>query len=277
MLKVLIVEDEDIIRKGLIHTINWIDLDCNIIGAASNGAKGLEMIRQLRPDVVLTDIKMPYIDGLEMVEEASKEYFFKTILLTSYSEFVYAKKAIQLKVFDYLLKPLDERELREIINRINEEMETYYRYSKIVERTKQLPISEVENWDIQQEYGEMENPYVQRTIEIIQTSYNKKISIESIADTLGISSSYLSRKIKENLRKTYLEVLNKYRIQQSIQLLRKGTYKVYEVSEKCGFSDYKYFCNVFKKYTDMSPTQFMKSCGHVVEQSNSGEENKNGN
>ena len=88
--------------------------------------------------------------------------------------------------------------------------------------------------------------------------------MESIAEELGISASYLSRKFKESTGQTFLDVLNKYRIQKAIALLGEGSLRVYEISDQVGFSEYKYFCSVFKKYTGMSPTEFAKSTKQVV-------------
>ena len=93
MIQLLIVEDEEIIRKGLQYTIDWLSLDIVIAGVAENGKEGLDLIRKLDPDIVLTDIKMPIMDGLTMLEKASEElYKIVPIILTSYSEFDYAKQ-----------------------------------------------------------------------------------------------------------------------------------------------------------------------------------------
>jgi two-component system response regulator YesN len=129
MLKVLIVEDEEIIRKGLVLTINWFELGCEVIGAAKDGVEGLKMIIETEPDIVIADIKMPFIDGLEMIEEAEKEVVFKSILLTSYTEFGYAQKGIQLQVSGYLLKPVNEEELKSTIERIQAEIDEELKHS----------------------------------------------------------------------------------------------------------------------------------------------------
>ena len=89
-------------------------------------------------------------------------------------------------------------------------------------------------------------------------TYAEKISIEGFADEFGVSASYLSRKFKEATGQKYLDFLNKYRVQQAVGLLETGKYKVYEVSDMTGFSDYKYFSTVFKKYSGSSPSDFVK-------------------
>ena len=103
-----------------------------------------------------------------------------------------------------------------------------------------------------------ENKYVSRAIEEIKTGYGDKLSVESISDKLGVSASYLSRKFKEVTGQTFLDFLNKYRISQAIVLLNTGQYRIGEVSDATGFTDYKHFCAVFKKYTLKSPSKFMK-------------------
>jgi len=267
MLKVLVVEDEDVIRNGLVFTLNWADMRCDVIGSARDGAEGLQMIRLLSPDIVLTDIKMPHMDGLNMIKEASKDCLFKAIILTSYSEFEYAKRAIGLRVSDYLLKPVDERELWDVVSRIGKEIDKPYNHSEGDKKAKPSELSELEHSDMLQSLHTTQNVYVKKAVEKIIEEYREKISIDTVAEELGVSGSYLSRKFKESFGKSYLDVLNQYRIQQSIRLLKKGTYRVYEVSCMCGFNEYKHFCSVFKKYTNMRPSQFINSCNHADIQS----------
>ena len=99
---------------------------------------------------------------------------------------------------------------------------------------------------------------MKKALEITEKEYAGKVSVENIADQLGVSASYLSRKFKQATGLTYLDFLNKYRVSQAVKLLETGQYKVYEVSEKTGFTDYKHFNAVFKRYTNQSPTEFMK-------------------
>lgn len=123
MQKVLIVDDEASIREGMPYLIDWHEYGFEIIALAENGEIGLEKIRQQQPDIVIADIKMPGKTGLEMVQAAKEEgYSFYPIILSGYSDFQYAKKAIQLGATSYLLKPVDEEELIEILIKIKEEI-----------------------------------------------------------------------------------------------------------------------------------------------------------
>lgn len=259
MLRILIAEDEDIIRKGLVYTTDWLSMDSVVVAEAANGQEGYEKILEYRPDVVIADICMPYLDGIEMIEKASRQVKFKSILLTSYADFEYAKRAITARVSEYLLKPVDESALAEILQRLKQELSGERQMEHAMEHLEQ---AELEGGNLNLEYykklDRSENRYVSRTIERIREHFAEKISIESISEELGVSASYLSRKFKEVTGQTFLDFLNKYRVQQAVTLLETGDYRIGEISEATGFTDYKHFCSVFKKYTLKSPTKFIK-------------------
>ncbi|MBR5968310.1 MAG: response regulator [Lachnospiraceae bacterium] len=255
MYKVLIVEDEDIIRKGIAYTMDWMGMGCTIVGEAVNGAEGLEKISELEPDIVLADIMMPVMDGIEMIRRAKEDASmpsFKPVILTSYADFEYARNAISLGVSAYLMKPVDEDELKKEIARIIAEIERERRYDRLTEmkspsdRTPEVFIK-----------SDRENDYVQHILNATKDRYAEKISIETFSEELGVSASYLSRKFKDSTGTGYLDYLNKYRVQQAIKLLETGKYKVYEVSDMTGFTDYKHFNSVFKRYTGVSPSEFI--------------------
>lgn len=256
MLKVIIVEDEDIIRKGLVYTIDWLSMGCVIVAEAANGQEGLEKIIEYKPDIVITDIKMPKLDGITMLDQALKQVKFKSIILTSYAEFDYAKKAIELKIYDYLLKPVEEEKIEEIIGKLHDEIDVGKEVDFVLENKKNNNHCLDLNYYMQ--LDNTKNCYVSKAVEYIIHKYNQKISVESISIDLGVSPSYLSRKFKEITNYTFLDLLNRYRVQEAVKLLNKGNYRINEISEIIGFGDYKHFCTVFKKYTLMSPTNFVK-------------------
>lgn len=256
MLKILIAEDEDIIRKGLVFTIDWLSMDCVVVAEAVNGEEGLQKIIEHKPDIVITDIKMPKLDGIEMVRQGLEYVKFKSIILTSYAEFEYAKKAIALKTYEYLVKPIDENRIIEVIQEIHNELDKNKEAELVLESIKNPSAKKDLNYYM--ELDKSESGYIAKTIEIIKDRYMEKIGIESISEELGVSASYLSRKFKDVTEHSFLDLLNAYRVQQAIRLLNTGRYRVYEISDLIGFTDYKHFCTVFKRYTSMSPTGFVK-------------------
>ncbi len=112
MLKVFLVEDEFVVREGIKNNINWEQAGYQFVGEASDGELAFPMIQKLRPDIVITDIRMPFMDGLELSKLIRKDFpWMEIIILTGFSEFEYAKEAIKLGVAQYLLKPINGDEL----------------------------------------------------------------------------------------------------------------------------------------------------------------------
>src|SRR5690625_2227474 len=111
MYKVLIVEDEEMIRIGMRYTIDWVKADCVVVAEAENGREGLKKIENFKPDIVITDINMPIMDGIQMLEKGAKYSAFSSIIVSGYDEFGLAKQAINLGVCEYLIKPLQQTEV----------------------------------------------------------------------------------------------------------------------------------------------------------------------
>jgi len=123
MIKILIIDDEPIIREGLQRTINWEHLHCKIIGEAENGVEAIEKINTLVPDIVITDIMMPGLSGLELTKYVKDNYpHIKIIFLTGYNNFSFAQQAIKLGAFDFLLKPTNTEDLEKIIIKARDEI-----------------------------------------------------------------------------------------------------------------------------------------------------------
>ena len=110
--KVILVDDEVEVIDAMQALIHWDELGFEVVGSATNGVKALELVEKLQPDVVLTDIKMPYMDGLELARRLNKDYPNIYILLcTGFDEFEYAQEAVRLEIKEYMLKPINASEL----------------------------------------------------------------------------------------------------------------------------------------------------------------------
>lgn len=259
MIRLIIVEDEWILRAGLIHSIDWASLDCVVAGEAGNGKEGLDLILKERPDIVIADIRMPMMDGLEMISAASEVYRFWSILLTSYSEFEYARQAITLGVSKYLLKPVNEKMMYETLEQLTEDIKRERLLDKLLQRVQDTGVSaDDDTLQVHMVKDDPCNYYVEAALNEIYENYTRKISLESIADRLEVSSSYLTRKFRETTRRSFLDYLNQYRVIKAIQLMGTGKYRFGEIAEMVGFSSEKHFYGVFRKYTHMTPSEFIK-------------------
>ena len=116
---VLLVDDEEEVVQAIMKKINWGQLGFSVIGFANNGVKALEMVEEFLPDVVVTDIKMPYMDGMELANRVKTEFpATKVLLFTGFDEFEYAKEAIHLEVEEYILKPVNSVELTRVFTEL---------------------------------------------------------------------------------------------------------------------------------------------------------------
>lgn len=193
MYKVLLVEDEEMIMKSMQFLVNWTELSCVICGCAHNGREGIQQIHALHPDIVVTDIRMPYADGLKMLEETKSQCDYETVIMSGYEEFDYAQKAIRLGVSDYLLKPMDIQEMSQTISRITQRIEKKRKLRKIEESAVQWESKPLVSTNLPTGSAR----YVTKMVEYIQQNYAEKVSIRDIGEQFGISVPYLHAKFKE--------------------------------------------------------------------------------
>lgn len=257
MIKVLVVDDEKLVRKGVVTGVDWHSLGCLVVGEASNGIEGIEYFYEYSPDLIITDIRMPKMDGIQMITQLREDDIdIDVIFLTAYDEFSYAQKAIKLLAADYILKPFEDGELEESVLRIKEKV-----ISK--KRTKK----DEKDIDIGVRLGE-KSAYVRGAMDYIKDNYyNFDISVDSIAEVLGISGSHLSRTFKKETDYTILSYITEYRIEKAKLLLSNHRNKVYEVSSLVGYRDNTYFSSIFKKTTGISPSEYQTFSREISEKS----------
>lgn len=122
--RIMLVDDEEEVRKAMINKMDWMQLGFQVVGDAENGEDALEKIEQLKPDVVMTDIRMPYMDGLALTSRIRQKYpSMKILIFSGYDDFEYAQQAIKLNVTEYILKPVNVEELTEILNRVRKNLD----------------------------------------------------------------------------------------------------------------------------------------------------------
>lgn len=255
---VVIAEDEYIIRESLVKLVHWKELGFSEVHSASDGREGLAIIEQVRPDLVLTDVRMPFVDGITMLSNSISKYSYKAIIISGYEDFSYAQKAISLGVSEYLLKPISylalESSIKKIVESINaaaqdngvsDPLARYYRpYQKKVLDLEFIEKELIESRD------------VASVLQFVKENYSEKITLADLSEHYRINGAYMSSKFKTATGFAFNDFLNRYRVVKSMELLAKNDRKVYQIAADVGFEDYKYFIMVFKKYIGISPARF---------------------
>ena len=286
MNRVLVVEDEEMIRKGIVLTVDWKALDCEVAGEAANGEEGLAAAERLKPDIIITDLKMPKMDGIAMLTELRKRgCTSKVIILTAYNSFSYARSALRLGAVDFLLKPYHDGELEEAILRLRElypedDAEETAGEAAAGSGTADPGASETAVGTVSGSAGEagaggtgkaedalpvpelwdgQGSRYVRQAVAYIREHYSDPdICVSEIAGALGISEGHLSHMFKKETGGTILFWMTRCRIREAIRLLKEGRMKIYEVAEAAGYRDIAYFSSTFKRVTGHSPSEYLK-------------------
>jgi len=234
MYKVIIADDEAIIRKGLRELVDWENLGLNLTAEACDGAEAFELIKDLTPHILITDIKMPEMDGISLVKNIKESGInIKIIIISAHSDYEFLKEAILLGVESYLLKPIDNDELTSLLSDVVKKL------------TKEIP------YNIQKKG----TGAVRTVTSYIEEHYYERITLKMMADHLGMNTSYLGQLFKRETGEAFADYINYYRIEKAKELLLDPRYKVYEVAGKVGFTDYNYFLKIFKKITGISPKE----------------------
>ena len=251
MLTVLIVDDEILARRGVAQGVDWERLGCRVAGEAANGEEGVALAEKLRPGLIITDIRMPRMDGVEMMNTLrARGCDAHVIVLTAYSDFPYVRGALKFGADDYLLKPFRNRELENAVQAICLKIE------KSAPPPAQLvPLPQGEK-----------SAYVQSALQYIAAHFaDHDISITAIAEALSVSEGHLSHLFKKETGYTIGNYLTQYRVHMAMQYLRDCRNKVYEVAEKVGYRDVDYFGSAFKKLTGISPSDYQGRGGQKEE------------
>lgn len=261
IIKVMIIDDEYLIRNLIKNCIDWNELGMEIIAEASNAVEGINLINKEKPDIILTDINMPITDGLDMSKCILEKYpDIKVVVITGYNEFEYAKRSIKIGVSDFILKPIDEEELRNSVLKLkNEILDDYSRkreYKDIKE--KMVVFNNIINLNDTSKIGDKNLDIEQIKKIIIKNISNRNLSLKLVAEYFYINPSYLSRIFKERTDETFSEYIVNTKVKIATEMLKVPNVKAYEISKKIGIDDPNYFSNWFKKSTGLSIKEYKK-------------------
>lgn len=258
----MIADDEPFVRNGLEKLIPWQDLGYELKGTYRNGKLLLEDIPNQCPDLIILDIHMPIMGGLETSRIIAEQYpKIVIILLTAYAEFSYAQEAIKYGVRGYVLKSnlLEDipKELKAMTN-VLEQIEQQRIMNRKTQGIHGEDGEDIEETDMKED--ELELPYNEQIIleirQYVLEHLSEKLTLNDIAEATHMNKSYLSRIFKQKTGENLFEMINRLRIEKAKEYIKQGNKRMYEVGYHIGIDDTAYFSRLFKKYEGCSPKEF---------------------
>lgn len=244
-MKIIIADDEEYVRLELRELLFEIRSDIEITEAV-NGSELLDKLSKNNFDAAIVDIKMPGFTGLEAIEKVEIENFHtEWVILTGYSDFEYAKKAITLGVMEYLLKPVSRENLEEVLEKIGKNLAR--KFGKLIIDDSVA--------------GSDTTMHLVRSAErIVRERFSEPIGLSQIADELGVTPNYLSTLYKKYTHTTFVRHITEIRMKKSLELLKKNGISVKDASELLGYSSSRHFARLFREYFDTSPSEYIRKC-----------------
>lgn len=237
----MIIDDEMSARRLLQESIDWKSLNMELVGEAASGIEAINIIDELRPDIVFVDISMPFMNGIEFTQIATKRYKdLMIIILTACDDFEYARQCVRLPVVEYMLKPIVRQEVTEVLVRIKEKLD--------------------QNKTRTQEIGQEIAPTaIDQIMQYLRENFtDSQINLTSVAQHFGFNPSYLSRKFKQETGKSFVEFLIDCRMERAIELAGTSE-KMFCTANAVGIPDPNYFGRCFKKYTGISYSEYVNT------------------
>ncbi|MEC0270300.1 response regulator transcription factor [Paenibacillus anseongense] len=255
---ILIAEDELPTRNGIMKALQtWSEGKINL-QVAENGMEAFQYRKTNPVDLLITDIRMPGLNGIQLLERLKKEGLqTKSILLTGYAEFEYARKALTLGAVNYILKPV---EFQNLISAVEEAFEENKLWKRV-------------NHDSSFTVPQVLNDSIRKSLVYISAElWNPSLGIKDVAEHIHLNPSYVSVLFKEETGYTFSDYLTRLRLFKAKELLLGTDMKIYEVAERTGFSSSKYFVKVFREAELLTPKEFRNEHKKMMNKSGFGHE-----
>ena len=240
-MKLLIVDDQQSLHLNIEKALDHSELGFEKMLHAENGSEAYRMILSARPEIMVLDIQMPVLDGFGLLKKLSetKAPMPRTLLLSAYGEFEYARQALKFGVADYILKPIDPRELSEKLASIRD---------AVLRENPALIYSEPAS--------DSDEEVVKAIRRYIDEHYAEDLSQEAVAQKFFINKFQVSRLFKQQTGVNYQDYVTGARLKAAAELLSGTDLKLYEIAERTGFGEASYLSNVFKKFYGVSPREY---------------------
>ncbi|SDD84467.1 Helix-turn-helix domain-containing protein [Paenibacillus sp. UNCCL117] len=257
----MIIDDEAWIREGLCEHIEWEKLGIELVNVFEDGAEALAYLEKDPVDIVLSDIRMPNMTGLELVARLRVSgrvdggggavtvkdlSAIKVIFLSGYGDFQYAQAALRLGAVDYLLKPTEVEEIENALLKAKALCASDRAFLSSMPPDATAPLEEPSSY------------LIKKALKYIHAHFAEEVHLAEIAGELFVTPNYLSRLFRQETGRSFIDYLSRIRLDKACSLLTEGKLKIYQVGEAVGYPNPRYFSEWFQKNTGMSPGDFRK-------------------
>ena len=238
-LRVLLVDDEIMIREGFKRLFDWEAHNCQVVGEAADGMEALAKIDTLDPDIAIMDINIPIMNGLKVIQLSRiKHPDTAFVIVSGYDDFAYCREALRLQITDYMLKPVNYEEFGACLDNL-----------KIALFRRQSP----------REQAPTEERAINGITRYLQEHLSEELSLSVLAEEFHLSAQYISQLFKSEIGVGFLTYLTSIRMEHAKKLLLSTSLSIAEVSEQSGYADYRVFTKVFKKSEGITPSQYRRN------------------
>lgn len=242
-MKVLIVDDEPYMIEYIKKLVDWDNYGFCQVMTAKGGSIARDILQEHQPELLITDIKMPNISGLDLsriIEE--NHYPTKVIIISGYSEFEYAKQALRYGVSEYLVKPVLKNDFEETLERV---LEKCFDNLAGVENKAEGGISNQED-------------VISYVKKYIRENYSKNLSLDALGEIAHLHPAYISKIFKEATDRNLSSYITDVKMQKAAELLEQTELRIHEVMEQVGYQKCQYFSKLFKDKYGVTPKEYKK-------------------
>ena len=239
-LRVLLVDDEIMIREGFKRLFDWEAHECEVVGEAADGMEALAQIDSLKPDIVIMDINIPIMNGLKVIQLSRiKHPATAYVIVSGYDDFSYCRQALRMQITDYILKPVNYEEFGTCIDNL-----------KISLFERRVAAGEAPE--------AQEERVITGITRYLQAHLAEEVSLSILAEEFHLNPQYISQLFKNEIGVGFLAYLTNIRMEKAKKLLLSTSLAVAEVAEQSGYGDYRVFTKVFKKSEGITPSQYRR-------------------
>lgn len=260
MRRLLIAEDEELARRELETTVPWERWGYMLIGSAEDGERAWELLVERRAEIVVTDIRMPGLNGMALIRRATDRLDPSIcplfVIVSGHADFEYAREAVRLGAFDFLMKPIDDAELADTMARAAIRMDEIQHVAGLKKAASTDRAFELLRDLTRERTSDSGDVYVEAAIADLRERFVIELSADSVAERIGISGDHLSRLLKRATGLTFNEYLTRLRMQRAMELLSDPSVRIGEVADLSGYRDARYFSTLFRRIVGMTPSEF---------------------